>query len=766
MVKYAFSCCTVALVLLTSSAVGSEVPGVPPDGCLLRGSFKWLLHLGQNPTDRFLTWYAPDPRGLEPFMGRPFVPFPGQIYDFEDLLGWGLPTTSKMLIWTPQYSPTGVFAENMPDGDFSQLYHIYVFSPERRQARLWFKARSYCRAWNGQELVFDWKNSSGNGEAYADILLLDGTNSMTFALRSSSYEPGSLFSARITDCNDQEFPDLTFSLDPPLPSGVTYVCRDLPVSYDADGTIDVSLSVSVDANDRPADLAVIEYVPEGTSVADVGTGTVVGNTIQWSLPATDANRVNLSYSLAIPSNKTGAMAFSGYFYLSKSLREIVGENVLFRDEPASASDMAGTIQTIEIDPARYSGGEDVVVGHLDDVPYYLVTGLRAGYTGGWADYDFTVVHLGKYQIVLDYGEYWTMFHQSADVRICVDGEINLTTSLPPTTHSYDPDFSYTRLAAARPEYDPDRKAKWIVGSVELAAGVHTLRVTFSPMYPADPPATCYYDGRPVINRIILTNYPGLTVPGLAEPHHLDSYEHAPAMFVQDRDIQQLPDGTVEMTFHATFHSLSQGDEIYFVDGHVRPRVDQSETKFEIVSMNPEWFYIAPNGEQEFTLAVRSKEPIPAGYSELVMVWLQGVPEAPSRRLHLFSTCQDYLELPPYKAREFPWDFKPLFHSVFQMSAMSLCFNHTISDRADMFVPDRKDLRLDTGRYERGLAEFFQDQLCAGKLPSIQQILLENGWDYANLGNSSWGLWSKMLSALYWGDNLDQAKAYIAQGKRI
>jgi len=732
------------LLFLATSISATEQPLGP-------GYFKWLLHLGQNQTDGFPSQYPPDPKGLKPYMGGPFMPSPGQAYDFEDMT-W-LPTTSKMLIWTPQYSPTGVFAENMAAGPFSQLYHIYVFSPEQRQARLWFKAISYFKAWNNGQLLFDWRGSAPSGEEHEDFLLQKGVNSMTFAWVAAGYEHliPTLFSARITGRNNQEFTDLTFSLHPPLPSGVTYACRDLPESYQARGMIDVSLSVRIDPNDKATSLAVIEYMPEGVTVADQGTGNLIGNTLQWSLSAEDANQVNLAYSLKVPGGKMDPMAFRGYVYLSKSLREINGQSVLFETEPASAADTADRIQTIEIDPVKYAAGENVVIENPSG-------DLRADYAGGWAEYEFTVVRPGEYHVILDYRETWTMFHQSAAVDLSLDGTINVTTSLPPTTHGYNPAWpAHLAFIAGDLGLDPDRKPKWIAGSVDLAPGIHTLRITFPPMYVAGPSPADWEDGRPVIKRITVTNYPGFTVPHFADPHHLDSYEHAPAMLVHDREVRGLPDGRVEMAFHSTFYSLSQGDEVYFVDGHVRPRVGQSETQFEIVSMEPEWFCIAPNGEQEFTLTVRSKELVPKGYSELVTVWLQGVPDAPSRRLYLFSTCQDYIALPPFRNWVFPWSSGGFLSLV---SRWSWGFTSNITDQAEMFVPDRADLGLEKGRYERDLGQFFQDQLKEGKLPSACQMWKEAGSDCTNLAGDRAEAWSVILSSLYRMDNLKQAKAYI------
>lgn len=276
--------------------------------------------------------------------------------------------------------------------------------------------------------------------------------------------------------------------------------------------------------------------------------------------------------------------------------------------------------------------------------------MKPHQTGGWAEYEFSVKHPGQYQIILDYGELWTMFHHSADVVVMVDGGVTFQASLFPTTHSYD---YYTQCEVEYPWNDPERKAKWIVGSVDLEAGQHTLRLTFPQMYPADLTLDRSNDGRPVITKIFIINYPGLTVPGLAEPHHLNSYEHALARIVNGRDVTVLPDGRVEMSFHGTFYNLSQGNEIYFADGYVRPRPNKSVAKFEIVSMEPSVFYLPPGGEQDFVVTVRSSEPVPDDYSELIIVWLQGTPSAPSRRPHLFTTARSYVTLPSYRRIEFP-----------------------------------------------------------------------------------------------------------------
>ena len=297
---------------------------------------------------------------------------------------------------------------------------------------------------------------------------------------------------------------------------------------------------------------------------------------------------------------------------------------------------------------------------------------------------------------------------------------------------------------------------------------HTLRLEFPETYPADTILDRFNDSRPVISRIYITNYPNLVIPGLAEPHHLDSYEHAPARIVHGRDITALPDGCIEISFHCTFYSLSQGNEVYSAEGYVRPRPNESTAKFEIISMEPSVFYLPPGGEQDFRLTVRSSEPVPDDYSELVIVWLQGAPSAPSIKPYLFTTAQDYINPPPYKTKEFLWDYKPLFDEVRRSSGY---IGHNVTDPAEMLIPDRSDLGFSDGRYMRDPIGYFKDQLLAGSLPSVGEVFLDKGWDYEN-PERRWGqIWSDIMATFYWREdnpqggrfptsNTTQAKAYI------
>lgn len=733
----------------------------------LSGYFKWLLHLGPSPTDRILHSTQHHDQ-LELFGGEAMIrPRPGDIYDFSDSRYSG---TTDLMIWTPQYSEDGFFATEQHQDKFIQYYHIYIFSPEERQARLRFRAYHMLRFWNNGEMILDIKDA--DIERYEDFLLHEGINSMTFKLKvKGPGQPGrdNCLAVRITDRNDAEYTDLTYTLSPPLPEKDLRLRRLLPVDYDPGTNIEVTLSLEVAPEAAANELTIIEYIPEGLSVADAGGGSVIGNSIQWSLAGPDLQTMDINYSLAVPQSRTRPAAFLGYFYCDKKLENILGESVIFEQEPPSASDMAGAIETIEISAGDYSTSENVGMGQLEERGV-KVTGLKPDQTGGWAEYEFSVTNSGEYHIVLDYGELWTMFHHSAEVAVTIDDDAIVETQLFPTIYCY----GYPYGGKAGPGTDPDRKAKWIVGSANLLPGPHTLRLTFPPMYAADAELDRFSDGRPVITKIILTNYPGLTLPYLAEPHHLDSYEHAPARIMHDRDVAVLADGRVEITLYGTFYSLSQGNEIYFASGYVRPRVNQDEAKFEIVSIEPEVFHLPSEGEQDFVLTVCSKEPVPENYSELVVVWLQGTPSSPSRRPYLFTAALNYITLPAYKRKEFAWGGAPLFSKV---KSSSKFVKLDVTDPAVMFIPDRQDLGFDSGRYSRDVTQFFKDQFREGNLPSVEAVFQERGWDNENHGDKSWAqIWSGILASTYWREdsvptgppgrgqvyttNSEQAKAYV------
>ncbi len=158
-----------ALLVMATSILAAEQP-------LTSGYFKWLLHLGQSPTDRILDGSL---HGAQlGFVGKDETlrPIPGEVYDFSNT---HIRSTTELMIWTPQYSASGSFTHKPLEGQYIHYYHIYVMSPSKRDAHLRFVASEGLRVWNNGQLLFDgWPNVFQ--EAYIDFVLDEGVNSMTF----------------------------------------------------------------------------------------------------------------------------------------------------------------------------------------------------------------------------------------------------------------------------------------------------------------------------------------------------------------------------------------------------------------------------------------------------------------------------------------------------------------------------------------------------------------------------------------------------------
>jgi hypothetical protein len=685
------------LFVITSSLMAAEQP-------LESGYLKWLLHLGQNPTDRIHGAYG-HPR-ID--LGPDLKPAPGQIvYLGDDCCGPDRrPATHDLMIWTPQFSATGIFANEGYDDWFTQYYHIYIHSPDERLARLHFRKLETMTVWNNGEKICQVGDIGWQQERHVDFALRSGANSMTFKLSGPVYgsPEGSHMTVRITDRNDTEFSDLTYSLEPPLPDSGTYVVRYLPDDYDPGSTIEVELQASISHTSRNG-IHIIEYIPPGTFVVDPGEGEVVHNTLWWTVMPGEEIPKRFRYALTVPQGRENAISFVGYLCEDKVFAEIGGEAVLFQEYPVSPADMAHPVQTIEFFPEQYSEAQGITIGDATPedasgslVGYGegLVHGLKPHPSGGWVDYELSVANPGQYQIILDYGELWTMYHHSTTLQVAIDGNLCLETQLFPTTHSYvmGGHAVWDRVS------DPERKALWSAGSVHLSQGQHTLRLVFPPFRFRNETLDQYTDGRPVVTRIIVTNYPGLTVPGLARPHHLDSYEHPPAMIVHDGEVTEFGNGRFELTYHGTFYSLSQGNELYYANPSLCPKPGVHASQFEIVSMEPEVFHLPPEGEQDFLLTVRSKESIPNDYAELVQLWLQGVPANPARKPYLFSTCRQYASLPPWEHAQSFW----------MVGWLSWFVRRDILDPPNAFLPSREDLGFNRGRYTKGPVDHLKDQL--------------------------------------------------------
>jgi len=251
------------LLIIASSVLATERP-------LESGYFKWLLHLGQSPSDRIHKAY-----GHRWIDGDPDIePAPGQILDFSDEGGGpnNRPATHDMLIWTPQYSETGYFADEGYDDWFTQYYHIYIHSPNERPARLRFRKLEILTVWNNGEEICHVRDFDWHQERQIDFTLRAGVNSMTFKLTGppQGSPDGSHLAARITGRDDVEFSDLTYSLKPPLPDRDIRIVRQLPEDYDPGHAIDVTLNVEIDPNVKPDMLPLKRLEAAGSSTTLYG----------------------------------------------------------------------------------------------------------------------------------------------------------------------------------------------------------------------------------------------------------------------------------------------------------------------------------------------------------------------------------------------------------------------------------------------------------------------------------------------------------------
>ncbi len=301
--------------------IGSVMPYAYPLG---PGYFKELLHLGQSPTDRLMDRYLTvDP--LLAFGGEANVtPAPDDAYDFT---GTGVSVTTNPMVWTPVHSDDGFFS--VEADNFTQIYHIYIISPEERAARFHFRHDDEIRIWNNGVLVVSRDGWDSGEEQTQGFALHKGVNSM--ALKYQQGAGGNHIAVAITDTDDQSFSDLRYSLSCGVLKGDAYAVRDLPNSYRPGETVEVVLSLRVNPNKIPASLDVIERIPEGLTEADVSApgATVSGGEVRWKFSGADVRDRTLSYSLKVPDGTTRALCFAGSVSSDTTPTDTGGEITLY-----------------------------------------------------------------------------------------------------------------------------------------------------------------------------------------------------------------------------------------------------------------------------------------------------------------------------------------------------------------------------------------------------------------------------------------------------
>ncbi|MBM4029485.1 MAG: hypothetical protein FJ280_29425 [Planctomycetes bacterium] len=218
----------------------------PQSDRLEKGYLKWLLHLGQRREDRFKISYDVPQFHQDPNLR----PAPGEIWDIGDECCGPdhRPATHDKMIWTPQYSATGFFADDWWDGWHRQYYHIYLHSPQDRSARLCYRAAMWLTVWNNGRLLCHTNEIRAPElavEQQVDFTLHQGLNFLTLVVKGGGAAElpwwGNYLAVRITDGDGNEFSDLTYSLEPPPPDADVRVARTLPGDYDPSAPIPVEL---------------------------------------------------------------------------------------------------------------------------------------------------------------------------------------------------------------------------------------------------------------------------------------------------------------------------------------------------------------------------------------------------------------------------------------------------------------------------------------------------------------------------------------------
>jgi hypothetical protein len=287
---------------------------------------KNLLHLGQNPTDRILGPLDINGDPLSAFGGQARQkPYPGLEYDFT---GTGVSVTRNPMRWTPIFDETGFFGDE-PIDEFQQVYHVYILSPEPRQARFHFRHDDEIRAWSNGVLVINRDGWDTMSDQVEDFVLDKGLNSITLKLHEAG-GPSHL-AVGITTLTDESWGDLLYSLGPSLVLTDVYASRSLPDSFEKGGTVNVDLAVRVNPDNPPSSITIVESIPPGVPESNVtAPGAVIsGGKITWNLTGALVKHQTLSYSVTIPAKINNALRFLGTLTFGATTVDIQGDKTVY-----------------------------------------------------------------------------------------------------------------------------------------------------------------------------------------------------------------------------------------------------------------------------------------------------------------------------------------------------------------------------------------------------------------------------------------------------
>ena len=302
------------------------------------GYVKDLLHLGPTSDNRIeMDNITPD--YLAKFGGETNIqPKTGDVFDFSST---GIKTSRQPLIWTQELNPSGQFGGAQELEHMVMYWHVYIITPDDREARFHFRNDDELRVWNNGVLVLARDLWDEDQEHASDFVLQKGINSMVFKLHegsSPSYLEGNrnYMAVRITDRSDLYYQDLQYTLDPPLPLRDAYAARTLPQAFRPGDVVDISLALKANPTNPPPVVTINEVIPEGFGVLDPGMGTVIGNTLQWNL--NEATNQLLRYRLKATATAPGTAAFNGSVNCAGINVPIYGDTNLFA-APAAPSNL-------------------------------------------------------------------------------------------------------------------------------------------------------------------------------------------------------------------------------------------------------------------------------------------------------------------------------------------------------------------------------------------------------------------------------------------
>ncbi len=315
-----------------------------------------MLHLGDNPTDRILGPLNINSDPLANFGGQAFVnPVPGDVYDFSDS---GVTTTRPLMAWTPIHADDGFFGDEGVD-NFEQVYHVYVISPDERPARFHIRHDDEVRIWNNGLLAVSRDGWDNGVEVTNDTTLNEGLNSITIKFEDGT--GGNYVALGITDEFDSLMSDVYYALGPSFVLADAYAVRELPHSYQAGGSVEVTLSSRINPDDKPSGVTISEPIPAGLTVVDAGGGTQVGSSLNWSFSGTSVATQVLTYTLGVPAGTSGGVDFTGTVAFSGTTDAIKGDKVVY--EVPSAPQNLDTETLLATNLSWSVSPEEGVVGY-------------------------------------------------------------------------------------------------------------------------------------------------------------------------------------------------------------------------------------------------------------------------------------------------------------------------------------------------------------------------------------------------------------------